>query len=198
MEWREVGPYRDAMIWVRELRAGCWLAAVAPMPALAEKQPALSAPSEEMILPAGFVSQVGAIGGAQRCVDREREGPLQQGGNPDEGAALRPQHPLPGVRQFARFPVSLPVLVRADQFPGRDITGRVRNVGAGGLMAELPVRMEEGSAVAIFLQTRQGPRELGVRVVWIAAVGEAVRHGCSFSTPESLDFAVELFVQQAG
>jgi hypothetical protein len=57
--------------------------------------------------------------------------------------------------------------------------------------------MEEGSTADVLLQTRRGPHALGVRVVWIAAAGEAVRHGCSFSTPQSLDFAVELFVQQA-
>ena len=196
MEWREVGAYRGAVIWVRRLRAGCWVVAVAPVPALAEGEPAHATPSEEMVLPAGFPSQAASVEGARRHIDRAPERPAEHGPPSDEDARVRPPGSSLRVRHFARFPVSLPVLVRTVQFPGRDITGKVRNVGAGGMMAELPVHMEAGRAVALLLQTRSGPRELEARVVWSAAAGETVRHGCSFTTVQGPDFAVELFIQE--
>lgn len=198
MEWREIGPYRGAVIWVRELRAGCWVAAVTPVPALVEKRPATAPPSGGMILPAGFASRSAAVEAARRYVDREQERRLHGTGSPSEDAGARPPDPRPWTRQFARFPVSLPVLVRAGQAPGREIPGRARDVGAGGLMAELPVNMGAGSAVGLLLQTRSGRRELEARVVWTAATEGTVRHGCAFPVPQSPDFAVELFIEGMG
>ncbi len=196
MDWQKVEAYRDAVIWVRRVSPGCWVVAVVPVPALAEAGPADATPSEEMVLPAGFTSQAAALEGARRYIDGKRERPVEPGASSDENGRVRPPGSSPRMRHFARFPVSLPVLVRTGLFPGRDIAGKVRNVGAGGMMAELPVHMKAGSAVALLFQTRWGPRELDARVVWSAAAGETVRHGCSFTTPQSPDFAVELFIQE--
>ena len=99
-----------------------------------------------------------------------------------------------GRRRYARFPVSLLILVRAKQFPGRGIPGTVRNIGAGGLMAEFPVQMVPGSAMRLLLQTRGGPLTEEGQVVWTAVTPGAVRHGVAFPEPKGQDFAVDLFV----
>jgi hypothetical protein len=75
VDWQQIGPYRDVVIWVRKLRADCWAAAVTPLPAPPESIPGIALPSGEMILPEGFACQEAAVEAAQRYFDREQELP---------------------------------------------------------------------------------------------------------------------------
>lgn len=109
---------------------------------------------------------------------------------PDEGRAC-------GRRQFARFPISLPLTGRASQPGGEEIRATVRTVSGGGLMAELRVEMTPGRAVTLVLQTRRGSVTSGGRVVWAAAGQGTIRHGVAFHQPKGQDFAVDLFVAES-
>lgn len=111
-------------------------------------------------------------------------------------ASARQTGELPEVRRFRRFPVSLPVTGRAGQFPREDIEGVVRNVSAGGLMAEFPVRLLPGSAIGLVLQRRFGPLPLEGRVVWTSESGGTVRHGLAFPEPKWPGFAMDLFLDE--
>ena len=103
---------------------------------------------------------------------------------------------LPEPRRYARFPVSLPVIGRAVQFPQREIEGVVRSISAGGLMAEFPVQMPPGGAVGLVLQTRHGPLTVEGRVVWTSATRGTVRHGFAFPEPKWPGFAMDLFLDE--
>jgi CheY-like chemotaxis protein len=105
--------------------------------------------------------------------------------------------PRPGERQFLRYPVSLPAIGWTAQFSGGAIKGVVRDISAGGLMAELPVQLAPGSAMALVLQTRRGPLDLKGRVVWTATSQDMVRHGFAFPEPKGQDFALNLFVAES-
>ncbi len=86
----------------------------------------------------------------------------------------------PSRRHHARFPVLVVVRTRASQFGGTEVKGLVRNIGARGLMAELPIEVTRGTPVALTLETRAGPLALDGRVVW-TAIGEGrVQHGMIF------------------
>lgn len=111
----------------------------------------------------------------------------------------QPPQPASGPtrkRRFARFPVSLPVLARAEHSPGQDVAGTVRDIGAGGLMAEFPVDMVPRSTIRLLLQTRRGPLEMEGRVVWTAATQGMIRHGVAFPEPKHQDFAIDLFLAE--
>jgi PilZ domain-containing protein len=99
-----------------------------------------------------------------------------------------------GGRRFARFPVSVPVVVRTEQPPGQDIAGMVRNVSVGGLIAEFPQEISSATPVRLLLRTRRGPLEVEARVVWSAATKSKVRHGFAFTQPQDQDFAINLFI----
>ncbi|MFI5341715.1 MAG: PilZ domain-containing protein [Candidatus Methylomirabilales bacterium] len=103
---------------------------------------------------------------------------------------------LPGARRFARFPIALPVIGRVGQSPEQGVAGVVRTVGAGGLMAEFPVRMLPGSAVGLVLQRRHGPLTMEGRVVWTSGTGGKIRHGFAFRTPQWSGFAMDLFLDE--
>lgn len=117
----------------------------------------------------------------------------------------------PGVRQFERFPVSLSAVGWTAQFPGKVIEGMVRDISAGGFMAELSVQMVPGDTVNLVLDTHRGALELKGRVVWnsvsgppnppggvaAARVGSPVRHGFAFPQPKAPDFAASLLVAEA-
>lgn len=104
---------------------------------------------------------------------------------------------LLGARRFARFPISLPVIGRVGQSPKRAIEGVVRTVGAGGLMADFPVRMMPGSAVGLVLQRRHGPLTVEGRVVRLdLRNGGRIRHGFAFREPQWSGFALELFLNE--
>ena len=101
-----------------------------------------------------------------------------------------------GVRRFARFPVSMPVIGRSGRSPKKSIQGVVRSVGAGGLMVEFPVQMLPGSSVGLVIRTRHGPLTLEGRVVWTSATGDTVRHGFAFLEPKWPGFAMDLFLDE--
>lgn len=102
---------------------------------------------------------------------------------------------LSQIRRFTRFPVSLPVTGRVVEL-AEGIEGMARNVGAGGLMAELPVSLPPGSAVGLVLQRRHGPLLVEARVIWTMASGDMVRHGFAFLEPKWPGFAMDLFLDE--
>lgn len=117
----------------------------------------------------------------------------------------------PGVRQFERFPVSLAAVGWTAQFPGKVIEGVVRDISAGGFMAELSVQMVPGNTVNLVLDTHRGALEVKGRVVWnsvsgppdppgsvaAARVGSPVRHGFVFPQPKAPDFAATLHAAES-
>ena len=196
MDWQQIGPHREYRIWVQALRSGQWVAALAPLAMPPESTPGVAPISGEMILPEGFESQAAAVEAAKRHINREHERRAGGRGHPG-GDTSAPQTSGPtGRRRFARVPVSLPVLARAEQFPGKEIAGVVRNVSAGGLTAEFPVQIAPDSTVALRLQTRRGPLEVKGRIVWTTVIGGTVRHGFTFPEPKGLDFALDLFIRE--
>jgi CheY-like chemotaxis protein len=97
-----------------------------------------------------------------------------------------------GVRQFERFTVSLPAVGWTAQFPGKVIEGMVRDISAGGFMAELSVQVVPGSTVDLVLDTELGALELKGRVVWNSVGGQAARHGFAFPKPKAPEFVSRL------
>ena len=70
MDWEEVGPYGNYLIWVRELRGKSWVVAVTPLPRPPETRTILAAPPDEMVLPEGFGSKTAAVEAAKRYINR--------------------------------------------------------------------------------------------------------------------------------
>lgn len=96
-------------------------------------------------------------------------------------------------RRFVRFAVSLSVIGRARQFVGKELRGRVRNISAGGLMAEFPVEVVPRSTMALVLQSRRGPLEVEGKVMWTSATACKIRHGLAFPErkgPHFMDLVV--------
>ncbi len=89
----------------------------------------------------------------------------------------------PRQRHHARFPVLVVVRTRAPHVGGTHVTGVVRNLGAGGLLAELPVEVARGTRVGLTLETRAGPVALAGRVVWTVGGEGRVQHGMAFEEP---------------
>jgi hypothetical protein len=98
-----------------------------------------------------------------------------------------------GHRRFVRLSVSVPVVGRAAQFGDTEMHGTVWNIGGGGLMAELPVRIVPGSVVALVLQTRRGFLTVNGEVAWADPPGTQISHGIAFREPRGDDFALDLF-----
>jgi hypothetical protein len=192
MDWQAVGRHRDAMIWVREARTGWWVVAVTSPSGLTEKRPVLAPPSEEMVLPAGFESQAAAVEAAKKYLDREHDRRDPRPRAPGDVVEGHPANREAEKRQFARVPVSLPVVGRAPQFREMALRGIARSAGAGGMMVELPVEVVPGSTLRVLLQTRRGPMEMEGKVVWTAAAKGATRHGLTFREPKGLSFIEEL------
>ncbi len=113
-----------------------------------------------------------------------------------EGQVARQPQENVGRRRFVRLPVVVPVIGRAVQFPGEEIRGMVRNIAAGGVLAEFPVQMVPGSVVDLVLQTRRGPRGMEGKVVWTSAVQGKIHHGIAFPEPKEPTFALELFLHE--
>lgn len=97
-----------------------------------------------------------------------------------------------GRRHFARFPSALPVTARAAQFRRMALHGTVRNVGAGGVMAEFLAQIVPGSSLRFVIQTRSGTLQKEGNVMWTALLKGQVRHGIAFLHPEDPQFAVAL------
>jgi hypothetical protein len=191
MDWKEIGPYREHVIWVRDMPTGEWVVAVVPAVGPPEGVSTPGGPSDDWILPEAFASDAAAITAAMRHINREHERRVHR-----ERSRGRQIDPVPmdvglGRRRFLRFPVSLPVMALS---PLGELAGMVRNVGAGGLMAEFPGQLTQGSTVDLLLQTRRGHVSVAARIVWVAPANGTVRHGCAFSEPKEESFAVGLFV----
>jgi CheY-like chemotaxis protein len=103
-----------------------------------------------------------------------------------------------GRRRFVRFPVTLPLVARAAQYPGKVLSGTVRDIGRGGVMAEFPVELVPGSQLRLILQTRTGPLDRPGAVVWTKNLDGLVQHGIAFPEPEPRNFAVHLYRQEHG
>ncbi|HXZ43432.1 MAG TPA: PilZ domain-containing protein [archaeon] len=191
MDWKEIGPYREHVIWVRDMPTGKWIVAVVPAASPPEGASTPGGPSDDRILPEAFASDAAAITAAMRHINREHERRVHR-----ERSGGRQMDPAPmdaglGRRRFLRFPVSLPVIALS---PLGELAGRVRNVGAGGLMAEFPRQLIQDSTVDLLLQTGRGHVSVAARIVWVAPANGTVRHGCAFSEPKEESFAVGLFV----
>ena len=97
-----------------------------------------------------------------------------------------------GSRRFARLSAALPVTARAAQFRQTDLRGTVRDIGAGGVMAEFPVQIVAGSSLRFVIHARSGTLQKEGTVVWTDLLEGRVRHGISFLNPEDPQFAVNL------
>jgi CheY-like chemotaxis protein len=97
-----------------------------------------------------------------------------------------------------RFPVTLPLVARAPQYPGKVLSGTIRDIGRGGVMAEFPVEVVPGSQLRLILQTRTGPLDRPGTVVWTKTLEGTVQHGIAFPEPEPRNFAVHLYRQEHG
>ncbi|HSD52505.1 MAG TPA: hypothetical protein VLG48_13965 [Candidatus Methylomirabilis sp.] len=75
MDWKEIGPYRGHILWVRELPTEGWLVGIVPDRAAAVPQ---APPPEERVLPEAFGSEVAAVAAAMRFLDREEARRSQQ------------------------------------------------------------------------------------------------------------------------
>jgi hypothetical protein len=190
MTWLKIGPHRDALIWVREVRAGWWVAAVTPHSQ--KNRSELVSPQEEMVLPAGYGSQEVAIEAAKKHLDQEHGRRIHRRGSPGRDEHTQQTSGAAEKRQFARVPVSLPVVGRAPQFREMALHGVVRSAGAGGMMVELPVEVVPGSTLRVFLQTDRGPIKMEGKVVWTAATEGATRHGLTFRKRKGLNFIEDL------
>ncbi len=103
---------------------------------------------------------------------------------------------LPGdqlrERRYPRYLLSMPAVGHARHIEG-PIQGWVRNLGDGGLMAEFPVSLLEGSRLGLVLRTQRGALPVEGRVIWTAPRGTVVRHGVAFSRAKDRNFAMGLF-----
>lgn len=196
MDWQEIGPYRDAVIWVRELRVGCWMAAATPLPVPPVSMPGCPSPSGEMVLPEEFESETAAGEAAKRYLNREQERRVRGQESAEGEARAHPTRRVTRRRRFVRVPVFLPVIGRAPQFQDMAFHGTVRSVGPGGLMVEFPVAVVRGSIVRLALQTGFGPLEIEGQVAWTATNGGTTRHGLAFPEPKGLDLAADLPVAE--
>lgn len=196
MDWRAIGTYRNAVIWVQERPTGCWVAAVVPLPKSALERGALLFPSEEMVLPAECALQTAAVEAAMRYIEADQERRAQPTGAPRIKEGSQEVAPTPEVRRFERIAVSLSATVWASQFQGMGIRGVIRYIAAGGLMVELPVEVVPGSTLRVLFQTPQGPQEVEGRVVWTAFKGSKVRHGLAFPEPRGPEFLEQLFREE--
>ncbi len=68
MIWKEIGPYRGHILWVRELPTEGWLVGIVPDRAGATRR---APPREDRVLPEAFGSEVAATAAATRFLDRE-------------------------------------------------------------------------------------------------------------------------------
>lgn len=99
-------------------------------------------------------------------------------------------------RRFVRFPVAVPVVGRAEQLAELELRGIVRVISEGGLMAEFPVQIQQGSSLSLTLQASEGPLPVEGRVVWVDPPGERIRHGVAFPDPKGYAFAIQLFLAE--
>ncbi len=73
MTWKEIGPYRGHILWVRELPTEGWVVAIVPGQAAPEGARRRALPAEDQVLPEAFPSEIAAVAAAMRFLDREYE-----------------------------------------------------------------------------------------------------------------------------
>ena len=194
--WETLEPFRGYLIWVKQLDATGWIAAVTPLPPVSDDRAPAVAPSNEMVFPEKFDSRETAEVAARRYIDRENDRQIQGEAREVEERMSGPEEQQ-GERRFMRFPVFLPVIGRCPQLDHGEILGVVRNVSAGGLMVEFPVELGPGRAMDLALLTERGPLEVEARTVWTAIGGGTVRHGLAFPQPKERDFAAGLSIKES-
>jgi CheY-like chemotaxis protein len=193
--WESHGPFRGGQIWVKELGATAWTAAITPLPQSSEDLGPIGAVPNEMILPQVFDSRVAAQAAAEKHINQEVDRQVQPEAL-EVGDRMGGAKKYQAGRRFERFPVYLPVLGLGSQLDQGELLGMVRNVSAGGMMVEFPVELVPGTGLDLALLTQNGPVEVEARTVWTAAGQGTVRHGLAFPQPKDYDFAVALHVEQ--
>ncbi len=146
-----------------------------------------------MVLPERFACQGAAVEAAKRYVSLDHErllGALEPVSGDTRAHSQRVEAKR---RQFARIPVTLPIIGRAPQFREMSLPGMVRSISPGGLMVEFSVVVVPGSILRVALQTGLGRLEVEGRVVWTALTRGAVRHGLAFPEPRDPESYTELF-----
>ncbi len=71
MDWKEIGRYRDLIVWVRARPSGGWVAAIVPNLTAPETPPVRTAPPDDRVLPEAFPSEAAAVVAATRFIDQE-------------------------------------------------------------------------------------------------------------------------------
>ncbi len=115
----------------------------------------------------------------------------------EQGRAVDETEGTSEKRRFMRFPVFMPVIGRAMQYP-RGLQGRAWNISRGGLMAQFLVPVVPGSTMGLVLQTREEVLEVTGRVVWTSAADKKNRHGIAFLEPKGRDFMGNLVSAEGG
>jgi PilZ domain-containing protein len=96
------------------------------------------------------------------------------------------------TRRFGRLSVSLPAVAHVSQNRAGVLLGTVRTIGDGGMLAEFPIEIPQGTLVRVAVQLPQTSLELEARVVWITKSDTTVRHGLAFTVPKPRGFAETL------
>jgi len=99
-------------------------------------------------------------------------------------------------RRYVRLPVLLPASGWMTDPQSAKVQGTVRNVSAGGILAEFPREMPPGRSVRVVLSSRQGLLEVEGTVVWVRGVGLGIHHGIAFPEPKNRRFALDLFLAE--
>jgi len=107
--------------------------------------------------------------------------------------------PLPDVHGYARTAVfGLPLDCAAHLGKVTDVDGRTRDLGGGGLKAELAGELPEGTAATLTLWTRWGSVTLQGTVVWRRSAKRGILHGFMFDDPIGDARARELHQEATG
>ncbi len=99
-------------------------------------------------------------------------------------------------RRHVRLPVLLPAAGWMTDPQSAKVQGTVRNVSAGGILAEFPQEMPPGRSVRVVLSSRLGRGGVGGGVVWVRGVGLGIHHGIAFPEPKNRSFALDLFLAE--
>ncbi len=78
MDWKEIGRYRDHIVWVRAWPSGGWVAAIVPNLTAPDTPPVRMAPPDDRMLPEPFSSEAAAVAAAMRFLDRRQSGPAER------------------------------------------------------------------------------------------------------------------------
>lgn len=87
-------------------------------------------------------------------------------------------------RAFERFGLDLPVRAIVDSIlPRIELDGRAKDLGGGGIKAELFGEIREGTRVILELLYRWGSVRFQGTVAWKRPLNETVLHGFGFDVP---------------